>query len=171
MFGGIPFEHFAHGGGGGFPGGGMGRGGGGEPPDTEKLYETLEVAKDATAKDIKKSYFRLSKVHHPDRGGDAHKFKEINAAYEILSDPEKRKAYDQYGLEGVDDEGGTAARGEDLFSMFFGGGGRRGRLHSERASLNERARRSACGGGGLGNAPKKRLCARAGVKGRALAVC
>jgi len=98
------------------------RGNGGEPPDTTKLYETLEVEKDATPKEIKKAYFRLSKQHHPDKGGDEHQFKEINAAYEILSDPEKRKAYDQYGLEGVDDEGVQAARGEDLFSMFFGGG-------------------------------------------------
>lgn len=125
MFGGIPFEHFASG---GFGGGGPGRsrGGGGEPADTTKLYETLEVEKDATAKDIKKAYFRLSKLHHPDKGGDEHKFKEINAAYEILSDPEKRQAYDKYGLEGVDDDPDTAAaRGEDLFSMFFGGGGRR----------------------------------------------
>mmetsp|Transcript_9186 Transcript_9186/g.17522 ORF Transcript_9186/g.17522 Transcript_9186/m.17522 type:complete len:420 (+) Transcript_9186:327-1586(+) len=128
MFGGIPFEHFAQHGGGGFPGGmgGMGNGGG-EPADTTKLYETLEVSKDATQKEIKKAYFRLSKMHHPDKGGDEHKFKEISAAYEILSDPEKRKAYDKYGLEGVDDEGGAQARGEDLFSMFFGGGGRRGR--------------------------------------------
>ena len=59
-------------------------------------------------------------------GGDEHKFKEINAAYEILSDPEKRAKYDKYGLEGVDDDAGAQARGEDLFSMFFGGGGRRG---------------------------------------------
>jgi DnaJ family protein A protein 2 len=127
MFGGIPFEHFAHGGGGGgFHGGGGGmggRGGGGEPPDTEKLYETLEVSKEATQKEIKKAYFRLSKMHHPDKGGDEHKFKEISAAYEILSDVDKRKQYDVNGLEGIDDEGGAAARGEDLFSMFFGGGG------------------------------------------------
>lgn len=71
MFGGIPFEHFA--GGGGFGGGGGraprgGPNGGGEPPETEKLYETLEVAKDASQKDIKKAYFRLSKQHHPDKG-------------------------------------------------------------------------------------------------------
>ena len=126
MFGGIPFEHFAQGGGGSFGGGGMGGMGSGrsEPADTTKLYETLEVEKEATQKEIKKAYFRLSKTHHPDKGGDEHKFKEISAAYEILSDPDKRKAYDQYGLEGVDDEGGAAARGEDLFSMFFGGGGR-----------------------------------------------
>jgi DnaJ homolog subfamily A member 2 len=126
MFGGIPFEHFAHGGGAGGGGGGFrGRGGNGEPPDTTKLYETLELSKDAPQKDIKKAYFRLSKLHHPDKGGDEHKFKEISAAYEILSDPEKRAKYDQYGLQGVDDDDGAAARGEDLFSMFFGGGGRR----------------------------------------------
>lgn len=122
MFGGIPFEHFAHGGGGaggGFPGARAGSG----PVDTTKLYETLGIEKDASEKDIKKAYRKLSLKHHPDRdGGDEHKFKEIAAAYEILSDPEKRKAYDQYGLEGVDDESGASARGEDLFSMFFGGG-------------------------------------------------
>lgn len=123
MFGGIPFEHFAHGGGGGgFPGAG-GRATK-EPADTTKLYETLEVEKTASQKEIKKAYFRLSKLHHPDKGGEEHKFKEISAAYEILSDPEKRQQYDKYGLEGVDDDAGAAARGEDLFSMFFGGGGR-----------------------------------------------
>lgn len=125
MFGGIPFEHFAHGG--GFGGGGGGPRGGGGPVDTTKLYETLEIEKDASAKDIKKAYFRLSKQHHPDKGGDEHKFKEISAAYEILSDPQKRKAYDQHGLEGVVDDDGTGGRGhEDLFSMFFGGRGGRG---------------------------------------------
>ena len=122
MFGGIPFEHF---GGGGMPGGMGGPGGGGDEVDTTKLYETLEVDKDADAKEIKKAYRRLSRTHHPDKGGDEHKFKEINAAYEILSDPDKRKAYDKYGLEGVDDGGAAAHGGEDLFSMFFGGGSRR----------------------------------------------
>ena len=76
MFGGIPFEHFAAGGGGGggFGGGGR-RGAGGmngsatsAPAETEKLYETLEVSKDASQKEIKKAYFRLSKTHHPDKG-------------------------------------------------------------------------------------------------------
>lgn len=124
MFGGIPFEHFAHGGGGGR----MPRGGGGDV-DTTKLYETLEVEKSAEQKDIKKAYRKMSRIHHPDKGGDEHKFKEINAAYEILSDPEKREAYDKYGLEGVSDDGpgGPGGMGDDLFSMFFGGaGGRRG---------------------------------------------
>jgi DnaJ family protein A protein 2 len=123
MFGGIPFEHFAHHGGGG--------GGGSRHGSGRSSTEPVD-----TTKEIKKAYFRLSKLHHPDKGGEEHKFKEISAAYEILSDPEKRKSYDQYGLEGVDDEGGAAARGEDLFSMFFGGG-----------------RRSRGGGGGGG--PRK----------------
>ena len=116
MFGGIPFDHFS----GGMPGGMPG----GRPPkdvDTEKLYSTLEVSKDCNAKEIKRAYFRLSKIHHPDKGGDEHMFKEIAAAYEILSDPEKRKMYDQHGLEGVEN-GAPSAGGEDLFSMFFGGG-------------------------------------------------
>jgi DnaJ family protein A protein 2 len=120
MFGGIPFEHFAQ--------GGMPSRSGGGNVDTTKLYETLELTKDATPKDIKKAYFRLSKIHHPDKGGDEHQFKEIAAAYEILSDPEKRKMYDKYGLEGVADGAAPSAGGEDLFSMFFGGG------RSQRAS-------------------------------------
>jgi len=123
MFGGIPFEHFAGGMPGGMPGG-MGRGGG-EAADTTKLYEVLGVEKDADAKEIKKAYRKLAVKHHPDKGGDEHLFKEINAAYEILSDEEKRKLYDKYGLEGVEQGDAPSAGGEDLFSMFFGGGGRR----------------------------------------------
>eukprot|EP01083_Nonionella_stella_P145996 458608_1 len=120
MFGGIPFEHFA----GGMPGGKMPGPPTNEDVDTTKLYETLEVSKDADAKEIKKSYRRLSRIHHPDKGGDEHKFKEISAAYEILSDADQRKLYDEYGLNGVED-GAPSAGGEDLFSMFFRGGSHR----------------------------------------------
>jgi DnaJ family protein A protein 2 len=117
---------------GGFPGGhpfGGSRGGMSGGPradvDTTKLYEVLGVSKDADEKEIKKAYRKLAVKHHPDKGGDEHLFKEINAAYEILSDSKKREVYDKYGLEGVEQEGGSsAAGGEDLFSMFFGGGGR-----------------------------------------------
>jgi len=136
MFGGIPFEHF---GGGGMPGGMPGRRSSG-PVDTTKLYETLEIEKNVDAKEIKKAYRKLSRTHHPDKGGDEHKFKEINAAYEILSDPEKRAAYDKYGLEGVSEDGGggPGMGGEDLFSMFFGGGGggRRSRGPRKGPSIN-----------------------------------
>eukprot|EP00940_MAST-03C_sp_MAST-3C-sp2_P002278 g2278.t1 len=66
--------------------------------------------------------------HHPDRGGDIEKFKEIKAAYETLSDEKKRQQYDQFGPEGVQDDnmGGNQGAGnpfsEDIFSQFFGGG-------------------------------------------------
>ena len=63
---------------------------------------------------------------HPDKGGDPEKFKEISKAYDILSDADKRKLYDEHGEEGV--EGGGGGRDQsDLFSELFGGGGRRGR--------------------------------------------
>lgn len=120
MFGGIPFD-FAH----GMPGGGGGRGPPSSDVDTEKLYETLGVSKDANSKDIKKAYRKLSLIHHPDRGGDEHKFKEINAAYEILSDEEKRKAYDKYGLEGVTEDGAAHPGGDNIFDMFFPGANRK----------------------------------------------
>jgi len=80
-----------------------------------------QVDKNATEKDIKKEYRRLSRLHHPDRGGDASKAQEINAAYEILSDSEKRKKYDMHGLDGLEDDGGGGrSRGSDIFSSFFG---------------------------------------------------
>mmetsp|Transcript_23706 Transcript_23706/g.36612 ORF Transcript_23706/g.36612 Transcript_23706/m.36612 type:complete len:420 (+) Transcript_23706:139-1398(+) len=123
FFGGDPFDHFGQGGPGGRPGGPGGRGGPRKDVDTNKLYETLGVEKSADGKEIKKAYRKLAVKHHPDKGGDEHKFKEINAAYEILSDPEKRQKYDKYGLEGVGDEGPGGASPDDLFSMFFGGGG------------------------------------------------
>jgi len=108
---------------GGMPGG-MPGGGRQKDVDTTKLYEVLGVEKDADAKTLKKAYRKLCLKHHPDKGGDEHFFKEVNAAYEIISDPKKRELYDQYGLEGVEQEGGPGgAGGEDLFSMFFGGGG------------------------------------------------
>jgi len=137
MFGGIPFEHFA-GGGGGFPGGGFG-GGRARPSaevDTTKLYESMGLEKTATAKEIKKQYRRLAVQHHPDKGGDEAKFKEINAAYEILSDPETREKYDKHGLEGVADESGGGRDANDLFSMFFGGGAGRRRGPKKGPSVN-----------------------------------
>ena len=85
---------------------------------------SLQVEKSADEKEIKKAYRKLAVKHHPDKGGDEHKFKEINAAYEILSDPEKRATYDKHGLEGLE-EGGGGGEGspDDLFNIFFGGGG------------------------------------------------
>ncbi|MEE1421175.1 MAG: DnaJ C-terminal domain-containing protein [Eggerthellaceae bacterium] len=64
---------------------------------TPDYYKTLGVPRDATADQIKKAFRKLARTHHPDAGGDEAKFKEINEAYEVLSDEEKRKLYDQYG--------------------------------------------------------------------------
>jgi molecular chaperone DnaJ len=101
-------------------------------------YEVLGVTKSASNDEIKKSYRRLAMKHHPDRNtGDSdaeRKFKEAKEAYEVLSDPEKRAAYDQFGHDGV--RGGPAGGGfstegfGDIFGDVFGdifGGGRRGR--------------------------------------------
>ncbi|CAM9266454.1 unnamed protein product [Choristocarpus tenellus] len=121
-FGGSPFEHFAHAE--GMPGGGGGRRGPPPDVDTEEFYTILGLKKDAGEGEIKKAYRKLALKNHPDKGGDPEKFKEITMAYEILSDPEKRRLYDQYGKDGVEQEGGPGQSAEDIFSMFFGGGRR-----------------------------------------------
>jgi molecular chaperone DnaJ len=99
-------------------------------------YEVLGVAKDATEREIKKAYKRFAMKYHPDRTqGDKAKevqFKEIKEAYEILTNSQKRSAYDQYGHAGVDPNrgggGGGADFGDvfgDVFGDIFGGGGGR----------------------------------------------
>src|SRR3989344_3563036 len=107
-------------------------------------YEALGVGKSASPDEIKKAFRRLAVEHHPDRGGDEAKFKEINEAYEILKDSSKRQRYDQFGHAGVGSsaasEGGpfggfgTGQRQQefhfdfgdlglgDIFGSFFGGG-------------------------------------------------
>ena len=86
-------------------------------------YTTLGVNKDATQDDIKKAYRKLAAKHHPDRGGDTATFQEIAAAYEILSNPEKRQQYDnprpQFG-DGFQQYGGMPEGFEDLFRNFGG---------------------------------------------------
>lgn len=62
-------------------------------------YEILGITKDATARQIKKAYRKLSKECHPDVGGDCERFEKIQNAYGILSDPERRKRYDEFGPE------------------------------------------------------------------------
>eukprot|EP00904_Undaria_pinnatifida_P001334 jgi/Undpi1/11200/HiC_scaffold_30.g13498.m1 len=122
FFGGSPFEQF----GGGMPGGDGGGGGRRGPApdvDTTELYQILDIEKEASENDIKKAYRKLALKNHPDKGGDPEVFKEITMAYEVLSDPDKRKLYDKYGKEGVEGEGaGGGQTPEDIFSMFFGGG-------------------------------------------------
>lgn len=97
-----------------------------EEADTTQLYNVLGIDKSADAKTIKKAFRKLAIKHHPDKGGDPEKFKEINAAHEVLSNPEKKEIYDKYGLEGLKNGGGGGGMG-DIFDMFFGGrgGGRR----------------------------------------------
>lgn len=110
-------------------------------PGKKDYYEILGVSRDADQKEIKKAYRKLAKKYHPDRNKDdpdaSDKFKEISEAYEILSDPDKRARYDQYGHSGINDDDfnfDDFARGgfggfDDIFDMFFGGdmGGRRRR--------------------------------------------
>jgi len=108
-------------------------------------YEVLGVAKTATQDEIKKAFHKLAHKYHPDKGGDEKKFKEINEAYQVLSDQQKRAQYDQYGRvfengqpgggnpfgdQGFNWAWGNGQQGEvefdmgdigDIFSEFFGG--------------------------------------------------
>ncbi|KAG0684094.1 Type I HSP40 co-chaperone [Pichia californica] len=96
-----------------------------------KLYDVLGVSPDATEQQLKKAYRLGALKFHPDKNPSpeaAEKFKEMTAAYEILSDSEKRDLYDQYGEQGLNG-GGMGGMGgmdpSDIFSQFFGGGGAR----------------------------------------------
>src|SRR6056297_1527414 len=64
---------------------------------SKNYYDILGVDKDASQKEIKKAYRKLAHEHHPDKGGDEEKFKEVNEAYQVLSDSKKRRQYDQFG--------------------------------------------------------------------------
>jgi len=87
-----------------------------------KLYDTLGVSPDATENELKKAYRKLALKYHPDKNPNAgDKFKDISHAYEILSDSEKRAAYDRYGEEGLNGDAMGGGMGpEDIFSQFFG---------------------------------------------------
>lgn len=87
-------------------------------------YEILGVPRDANERVIKKEFHRLAKLYHPDKnpGGEA-KFREISTAYEVLSDPEKRAAYDQFGEEGLKNGGGAGGGNAGGFGGFHGFGG------------------------------------------------
>ena len=90
------------------------------------FYEVLDVARNASDDEIKKAYRKLAMKHHPDRNQDnpsaEEKFKEVKEAYEMLSDPQKRAAYDQYGHAGVDPNmgGGGGFGGGQPFGDAFG---------------------------------------------------
>jgi len=83
-------------------------------------YKILGVSPNASPEEIRQAYYRLAHKYHPDKGGDPEKFKEINEAYRVLSDPEKRRQYDMYGR--VFEEAPTAGAGPETgFEWFFGG--------------------------------------------------
>lgn len=113
-------------------------------------YEVLGVSKSASADELKKAYRRLAVQHHPDKeGGNEEKFKEINEAYDVLKDSQKRQRYDQFGHAGVGGASGGGGGGNpfegfggfgsqganfdfgggfgDIFDQFFGGGNSRQR--------------------------------------------
>ena len=92
--------------------------------DKRDYYEVLGVAKDADEATIKRAFKRLAIKYHPDHNKDpdaGEKFREINEAYQVLSDPQKRQAYDQFGFEGVNGQGaGGAGFSNADFSDIFG---------------------------------------------------
>lgn len=87
------------------------------------LYEDLGLTKEAGPAEIKKAYHKLAREHHPDKGGDAEKFKKVQEAYETLSDPQKRQNYDQFGTAEGNPNGFPTGGGfpPDIFSHMFGG--------------------------------------------------
>jgi len=106
-------------------------------PEKRDYYEVLGVQRTAAEDDLKKAYRKLAKKYHPDMNpGDKEaesRFKEANEAYAVLSDPEKRAKYDQYGHAGMDGQGfgfdpsGLNIDLEDIFGSFFGGFGQSSR--------------------------------------------
>ena len=113
----------------------------------EDYYQLLGVARNASDDEIKKSFRRLAMKYHPDRNRDnpeaEEQFKKVKEAHDVLSDPKKRSAYDQFGHAGVDPSmgGGQGFGGGnfsdifgDVFGDIFGGGGSRGRGGPQRGS-------------------------------------
>jgi molecular chaperone DnaJ len=125
-------------------------------------YEVLSISREASCDELRKAYRREALKHHPDRNpGDnaaESKFKEINEAYQVLSDDEKRRVYDQFGHAGLEGAGGGSggmgdvfAHMQDLFtemfsgSMGFGGGGRPRRGSDLRVQVRLALREAAFG--------------------------
>ena len=130
--------------------------------DKRDYYEVLGLKKGASEEEIKKAFRKMAMKYHPDRNpGDKtaeEKFKEVNEAYSILSDPDKKSKYDRFGFAGVDPSAGFGGAGggfggfggfggsggnpfagfEDIFNMFGGGFG--GSSNSRRANQPRKGR-------------------------------
>lgn len=87
------------------------------------MYDVLGLDRNATGDDIKKAYRKLAMKHHPDKGGDPEQFKKIQGAYDVLSDPEKRQNFDQFGTPDGNPTGFPPGGGfpPDLFAQMFSG--------------------------------------------------
>lgn len=133
---------------------------------TKNYYEILGVDKKATKDDVKKAFRKLAQKHHPDKGGDESKFKEITEAYSVLSDEKRRREYDNYGqtfngggaanpFEGFDfsgfNKGGVEFDLSDLFgggfADIFGGGARARRGRDISIDIEVSFKESILGGG------------------------
>lgn len=110
-FGGIPFGGMPH---------NFGRGN----SNDDTLYKELAVERNSSKAEIKKAYHKLVLKNHPDKGGDAEKFRKIQTAYEVLSDDDKRSKYDRFGMDGIREDA-AQPDGSDIFDIFFGGARRR----------------------------------------------
>jgi len=126
-----------------FGGFGGGQGAAKKDVNTSRFYEILEVEKTATADEIRKSYRKKAVKMHPDKGGDQNLFQELQHAYEILSDEDKRKVYDTYGEEGLK-EGRDGTEGQDIMDLLQGrmGGAKQKRktksvLHTLKVTLED----------------------------------
>jgi molecular chaperone DnaJ len=163
-------------------------------------YELLGVSRSASLDEIKKSYRQLALKYHPDRNPDnkqaEERFKEISNAFQVLSDPEKRRIYDRFGVEGLSGQGyGGFSSVQDIFSSFgdifgdiFGGFGGFGRARRSRGadleldlvltfleaaegvrkevSVNRNVRCETCGGDGAAPGTSRDVCRTCGGKGQ-----
>ena len=116
--------------------------------EDQDYYDVLQIKKDASESDIKKSYYKLAREYHPDKAPDdkkeeyTKKFQKIGEAYETLSDKEKREIYDQYGKEGLKQQGGGHPGGNpfDIFNDIFGGGNPFGNSGNPFGNMGNRGR-------------------------------
>src|SRR5579862_6336973 len=155
------------------------------PVTKRDYYEVLGVSREADDQQIKSAYRKLALQHHPDRNPDNHeaeeKFKEAAEAYSVLSDPQKRAAYDRYGHQGLQAAGGSGFDPgsfdlSDILGEFFGlgdmfgsGGGRR-RTRAQRGQdvrydLEIRFEDAAFGMTAEIQVPRSELCGHCGGKG------